>query len=91
MNKYEPLTDWLMRQVQGRVESTFEDIEDEDKIGVKLPRAAREHRAWWANEVNPKTRHYQCRAWTEAGWGVEDVDVGKEIVVFVRIPQLKRG
>ena len=44
MDKYEPLTNWLKRQVQDRVEPTFDDVEDEDKIGVKLPRAAREDR-----------------------------------------------
>lgn len=90
MKKYEPLSAWLKRQVCDRVELTFEDIEDEDKIGVKLPRAAREHRAWWANEASPKTRHYQCRAWIDAGWRVEVVDVERESVVFVRIPKLQR-
>jgi hypothetical protein len=85
MDKYAPLTGWLKKQVGYRVETTFENIEDEDKIGVNLPRAAREHRAWWANEISPKTRHYQCRAWTDAGWRVEDVELLREIVVFVRI------
>jgi hypothetical protein len=85
MKKYEPLTDWLKRQVPDTVRATFEDIEDEDKIGVELPAAAKEHRAWWANEVDRKTRHYQCRAWTDAGWNVAEVDLRKEVVVFVRI------
>lgn len=84
MAKYDPLTRWLERQTSDRVELTFEDIEDHDKIGVQLPRSAKEHRAWWANEVNPKTRHFQCRAWTEAGWRVETVDVEREVVIFVR-------
>jgi hypothetical protein len=84
MEKYERLTRWLERQTNDRAELSFEEIEDEDKIGAQLPRSAKEHRAWWANEVNPKTRHFQCRAWTEAGWKVETVDLAKEVVIFVR-------
>lgn len=84
MGAYERLTNYLERQLSNRVEVPFEDIEDEDKIGVKLPMAAKEYRAWWANEVDPKTRHYQCRAWTQVGWKVESVDISREIVVFAR-------
>jgi hypothetical protein len=86
MDKYKPLTEWLKRQQSDRVEISFDDIEDEDKIGVQLPAAAKEHPDWWANEVDTKTRHYQCRAWTEAGWKVEEPDLGRELVVFVRVP-----
>ena len=84
MGKYDRLTLWLERQPGDRIEVTFEDIEDEEKIGVQLPKSAKEHREWWANEVNPKTRHFQCRAWTEAGWQVETADLAREVVVFVR-------
>jgi hypothetical protein len=84
MGKYDALTDFLNRQVHNRVELTFDDIEDEDKIGLQLPDAAK-YSAWWANEVDPSTRHYQCRAWTEPGWKVEGVDFNKETVVFVRV------
>jgi len=85
MSKFDPLRESLRRRLSDRVEMTFEEIEDEDKIGVKLPRAAREHREWWANEINPHTRHYQCRAWLAAGWKVEHVDLSKEVVIFVRV------
>lgn len=84
MGKYEPLTDFLKKQVQSGIELTFEDIEDEDRVGVRLPQAAKSYPAWWANEVDPNTRHYQCRAWTKAGWRVENVDIGRETVVFAR-------
>jgi hypothetical protein len=84
MEKYDDLTRWLERQTSNRVEVPFEDIEDKDKIGVQLPKSAKQHRAWWANEVNPKTRHFQCRSWTTAGWKVESVDLPEEVVVFVR-------
>ena len=84
MEKYRPLTSWLERQSSRRVQISFEEIEDEDRIGVKLPMSAKVYPAWWANETNPKTRHYQCRAWTDAGWQVETVNTTKELVVFTR-------
>jgi hypothetical protein len=84
MTKYNPLSDWLERQLTDRVEVTVDDIEDDDKIGVQLPQSAREYREWWANETSPKTRHLQRRAWTEMGWKVESVDLAKETVVFAR-------
>jgi hypothetical protein len=85
LSKYDALTEFLNRQLADRVRLLFDDIEDEDKIGLQLPKAAREHPAWWANEVDPKTRHYQCRAWTTAGWRVEHVDCNREIVEFERV------
>jgi hypothetical protein len=84
MGKYDPLREWLERQLNDRIEVTLDDIEDEDRIGVRLPRSAKEYPEWWANEVDPKTRHFQCRAWTEAGWRVEKVDLAKGTVIFVR-------
>ncbi len=89
MSKYDPLTEFLRRQPHDRIKISFDDIEDHDKIGVTLPKAAREHREWWANEANPRTRHYQCRAWLAAGWKVEDVDRSREIVTFARVRNQK--
>jgi hypothetical protein len=84
MKKCDGLTRWLERQTSNRVELPFEDIEDEDKIGVQLPKSAKQHQAWWANDVNPKTRNFHCRLWTDAGWRVEAVNLRKEVVIFVR-------
>jgi hypothetical protein len=36
MGKYDRLTRWLERQTADRIEVSFEDMEDEDKIGVHL-------------------------------------------------------
>ena len=85
MSKYTALTEWLKNQPSNRVQVSFDDIEDEDKIGVKLPRSAREHREWWSNEVSKLTRHYQCRAWLNAGWKVETVNLNREFVSFVKL------
>lgn len=66
MGKYKPLQDWLKNQPGDQVTLSFDDIEDEDKIGVELPKSAREYRPWWGNESKPGSR--QCRAWLDAGW-----------------------
>jgi len=85
MSKYDPLTRWLRNQPSNRAWVTFEDIEAKDKIGIDLPPSAKQYREWWANETDPKTRHRQCRAWLDADWEVEDVDLSREIVTFRKL------
>ena len=84
MSKYDLLRGWLLNQLGDRAELNFADILDEDRVGVLLPRAAKERREWWANETNPETRHVQCCAWAGAGWEVERVDWVRETVAFRR-------
>ena len=84
MSKYDVLGDWLRRQLGDRVATVFQDIEDEDRIGVKLPKSARHRREWWGNEVSRDSRHVQCLVWLKAGWKVAEVDLTAETVVFVR-------
>lgn len=85
MSKYDPLRNWLRNQRADRVELSFDQIEDEDIIGVELPDTAKQCREWWANETNPATRHHQCRAWLIAGFEVEQVNLNREIVTFRRL------
>jgi hypothetical protein len=85
MSKYDALTEWLRRQFGERIVVAFEDIEDQDKIGVQLPRAAKEDRDWWADENNRTANHRQSHAWMKAGWKVEDADLRRQVVTFVRI------
>jgi hypothetical protein len=87
MNKYARLSDWLRNQSGRIVTASFDDIEDEDRIGVELPLTARERRSWWGNEANARSRHVQCQSWLSAGWKVEHVDFATEMVAFVRQPQ----
>jgi hypothetical protein len=84
MSKYDILGDWLRNQRSSPVSLLFDDIEDRDRIGVKLPMTARQRREWWGNESTPASRHVQSKAWLSAGWRVEDVDFRRELVVFVR-------
>ena len=84
MDTYKPHYDFLVRQPGNEITLPFEDIKDEDRIGVELPPSAREHREWWGNESNPGTRHRQCLAWLRAGWKVKSVDLSRETVTFER-------
>jgi hypothetical protein len=67
--KYDPLFEWLCRAGDGPVELTFDEI---DRLVGGLPRAARDHQAWWSNEQGG--RHVQATAWTNAGRQVVHVD-----------------
>lgn len=84
MNKYDPLTQFLRNQRADQIVVAFEDFDDEDRIGVELPRSAWERDEWWGNESSPASRHYQARAWLGAGFRA-DVDRAHEVVVFTRL------
>lgn len=59
---------------------SFESLEE--IINAELPKTAREHRSWWAND---SVGHVQSRQWLEAGWRVSNVNVSQETVTFSRI------
>jgi YD repeat-containing protein len=80
--KYYPLRLHLLRQTQGRVPMTFQQVES--VIGGPLPASARRHRPWWANDA---TGHAHAQAWLEAGYRTEQVDMDGEKLVFVRTPE----
>ncbi len=80
MSKYEPLQQHLMGQRGLQAPMSFLDIER--VLGAPLPRSARRHAPWWANET--EGGHVQARAWLEAGWKTSRVDVAGERVVFMR-------
>lgn len=78
-NKYDPLKDWLLGfgSLTRRVVIFISAIEK--LLGSELPPSARSHRSWWANQYST---HMQAQAWLEAGWVVDDVDLGAQSVVF---------
>ncbi len=53
--------------------------EIEDVIGESLPTNAR-YPSWWRND----DRRMHARAWLTAGWIVDDMSRGDEVVVFAR-------
>lgn len=80
MSKYEPLARYLKSLEDDTWNATFSEIEA--KLGTELPRSAREHRAWWANQSGGN--HSQTAGWQGAGWETRDVDLRRGIVRFER-------
>jgi hypothetical protein len=80
MSKYSALGDYLKRQGRERVPMTFAEIE---KItGEKLPASARKYRPWWGND---DSNHVQAKAWLDAGFESEQVDMTSRKLVFRRV------
>ena len=79
MGKYEPLTEYLKKQSTGEVRMSFAQVER--IIGGKLPASAQHHRAWWSNNPNNSV---MTKAWLEAGFRSEQVDMEGRKLVFRR-------
>lgn len=80
MGKYEPLAGYLQTRAEDSWNASFAQIEE--RLGFPLPRSAREHRAWWANQANGN--HSQTAGWQKAGWETRDVDLCRGMVRFER-------
>jgi hypothetical protein len=78
--KYEPLTDFLRRQSDTVVRMSFDEIER--VILAKLPPSALKHRAWWSNNAE---NNVMTRAWRDAGFESEEVDMKGRRVAFRRV------
>jgi hypothetical protein len=79
-SKYQPLTAHLRAQRASRVPMSFAEVER--VLGTKLPPSASSHRAWWSN--NP-TNNVMTKAWLEAGFQSEQVDLDSRKLVFKRV------
>ena len=82
--KYLPLAIWLMdrSEFEQSIYVTFKEVEQ--LIHGALPKSARNHRVWWANEKGGG-RHVQANAWMVPGWKVTSVDLTNENVTFSRV------
>jgi hypothetical protein len=80
MGKYEPLSDFLRKRREDQVRLTFAEIER--IVGFKLPRSAKWYRAWWSN--NP-SNSVMTKAWLDAGFESEQVDMEGGKLVFRRV------
>lgn len=80
MGKYEPLGNFLRGQPTTEVRVSFAQIER--IIGGKLPPSAHEHRAWWSNNPNNSA---MTKAWIDAGFRSEQVDMEGRTLVFRRV------
>jgi hypothetical protein len=81
VGKCDPLYRWLRQQRAKNVPATFSQLES--ILGFELPPTAKGRRECWANEAGD-TRHVQCRAWLEAGYKTQDVNLAQEFVRFVQ-------
>jgi hypothetical protein len=79
VSKYEPLTQFLRRQSRAIVRMSFDEIER--VLGAKLPPSATGQRAWWSN--NPQN-NVMTKAWRDAGFESQDVDMQGRRVTFRR-------
>lgn len=79
MGKYVRLNEHLARQSRAAVPMSFAEIER--VIGAPLPASARKHRPWWSNNPNNSVI---TRAWLEAGYKTEGVDMAGETLIFRR-------
>jgi hypothetical protein len=80
MPLYEPLGQYLKKKASSRIPMTFREVEA--VIGRKLPASAYRHRPWWANEARG---HSHAKAWLQAGYETEQVDMAAKKLVFRRI------
>ena len=79
--KYDALERYLAGVPERHVSLSFQRIED--IIADRLPPSARDDHTWWANSRDP--HRVQARAWMNAGWKVDAVDLVRESVAFIRI------
>lgn len=80
-SRYAPLYAYLKDELEPEGETaslSFDEIER--IIDGDLPESARRHRAWWANTAS----HAQAQAWLAAGWKVDAVDFGENVLHLVR-------
>jgi len=80
MGKYQPLMTYLQSQHLSEVPMRFEEVVK--IIGFALPASAYNHRPWWANEDRG---HVHAKAWLDAGYQTEQVDMEGKKLVFRRV------
>lgn len=80
LSKYDSLTAYLEGLTTSSCRMRFDEIEQ--VLQFNLPKSARTYPAWWQNESARPGR--QCRAWINAGFVTEQVDLAGEAVTFRR-------
>lgn len=82
MSKYQLLATHLHQSGQDSIAMTFAKIER--IVGTKLPPSAFKYRAWWSN--NPMNSVI-TRAWLDAGYKTENVDMSRRKLIFKKSSQ----
>jgi len=89
--KYEPLRDFLAGLPRGQKQITLGFARLEELLGDPLPPSARTYEQWWLGGRVKRGRidanwqdQVQQRAWEDAGWIVEELDLLLKNVTFRR-------
>jgi CBS domain-containing protein len=87
-SKYAKLAVYLSNQPEDKekLELNFDRIEE--ILGFDLPKSAREHRAWWANDT---VGHSWSRDWLDVDWRVASVNMSNQVVRFARIKERQKA
>jgi len=80
--KYIPFEKYLLELPKSQRDVTLRFEEIEGILNGTLPASAYEDRRWWDHEK--EGNHINARAWTNAGWKVDSLDVNNQWVKFVR-------
>jgi len=80
--KYAALTRWLLEADEAEVRASFADVEA--VLGFALPPSCRAHVAHWHGYDGSAV----ARAIADAGRRASDVSLGRETLIFVRLPRL---
>jgi hypothetical protein len=80
--KYSALEKHLRDLPISQREATLHFGQIEEILNGKLPSSAYEDRRWW--DAVKEGNHVSARAWSNAGWKVESLDVDEKWVKLVR-------
>jgi len=84
--KYTPLENYLHSLPKSQREVTLGFEQVENILKSNLPASAFEDQRWWEHET--EGNHINKRAWTNAGWKIEGLDVKQKWVKLIRIKQM---
>lgn len=84
--KYATLRAFLSARSESRLTMSFAEVAAAAK--VNLPASAFRYPQWWQNDAE---HHVQAKAWIEAGYRTENVDLDAQRVEFVRVAAPARG
>ena len=87
--KYTPLENYLRDLPASQKEITLGFEQIEGILNNKLPASAYEDQRWWEHET--EGNHINTRAWTNAGWKVDEVNSNEKWVRLVRAATMGRG
>jgi len=81
--KYTSLENYLLSLPKHKREVMLSFEQIEGILKFKLPASAYEDERWWLREK--EGNHVHARAWANAGWKIQQVDVGRRGVRIVRV------